>query len=296
MDSSSIGETALQLFDSSKTAIYFVLTLVAIGIAVRLVVRRIIASLEADSGTSTSKPGRVSLRFFFTVANTFAWTVALYVCCTIYVRDFLPEQLLDLLFAFVRIQAVALVMLLLAHGISGLLGRIVLSGARRDRDTARSDDKEGGAGVLAITDAVAWTLAFFVSVLLLNVFVVTSSSLQLMAFLVVVLALVLYAPIHLYKSSESGFQLVNSVIGYFLLRGEQKSLRKDEPFMLRLEGDRQAQVRRVSLFHTSFKSDSGLLEARGNWYLLERNYGFRSYGDWAVKPGAAEAPPGSDLS
>ena len=263
-------------FEAYKHHIYFFLIVAFAGLILQVLIEKLIFSLNPDTRRNLGKAQKGSQGFFSKIGIIFSWTVSLYLGFRMYYEHVFPDELFSFLRVIIKMESVVLIMFFLSHGINHILINIA-----KDKKTA-PDDKILASGTakktakLPVKNPLAWVIAFIVSTLGLNV-IYFSSLINLLIFA----AIILFAIIFLYRSSEGGHQIVNGFIGYFYLKNEQKSCDNGEPFMLVLEDGKPYEVKKISLFHTSFKTDSNTSMIKNNSLLMILNYGFKEF---EVKP------------
>lgn len=259
-------------FEAYKHHIYFFLVLVITGLILQTVIQKLIKFLSPDQRRNTGKTPNTRSDFFNTIGKIFSWTAALYLGCRMYYDHVFPRELFSFLQVVLKMESVVLIMFFLSHGINHILVNIATDKKNDPDSNIPSPGTAKKTTKLPEKKSLSWIIAFIIATLGLNV-IYFSSLINLLIFAV----LLLFAIIFLYRSSEGGHQLVTGFIGYFYLKSEQKNCKSGEHFMLVLEDGKTYEVKKISLFHTSFKTDSNTTIIRNNSLLMIINYGFKEY-------------------
>ena len=259
-------------FETYKNHIYFFLIVVIVGLIIQVTIQKLILSLQPDTKRNLGKTQDGSQGFFFKIGMIFSWTVSLYLGSRMYYVHIFPDELFSFLQAVLKMESVVLIMFFLSHGINHILINVSTDKKTVPDDNIPSPGAAKKTAKLPVKKPLSWIIAFIVSTLGLNV-IYFSSLINLLIFA----ALILFALIFMYRSSEGGHQLVTGFIGYFYLKNEQKNCDTGEPFRLLIEDGKPYEVKKISLFHTSFKTESNTLMIRNNSLLMTVNYGFKEF-------------------
>ena len=259
-------------FEAYRHHIYFFLIVVIIGLILQTTIQKLIISLNPDTRRNLVKTPNGSKDFFSIIGKFFSWTASLYLGCRMYYEYIFPAELYSFLQVVLKMESVVLIMFFLSHGINHILVYVTKDNKKVHDSKIVSSGTAKKTSNLSVKNPLSWIIAFIVSTLGLNV-IYFSSLVNLLIFSAVILIGIIF----LYRSSEGGHQLVTGLIGYFYLKNEQKSCETDEPFMLLLEDGNYYEVKNISLFHTSFKTDSNTTMIRNNSLLMIINYGFKEF-------------------
>ena len=252
--------------------VYFILFFVVAGFIIHAIIKKVINSIPQSSQRTAVKTTGGTMGFFPLIGQIFSYTISLYIGCEIFYTRILRDEISDFLLAVIKIESVIILMLILSSGINHILKKIYMSKSTASENNPLSTGKIKKNINTPVINALAWILAFFACSMVLNDVLISS----MFKYLLVIAAL-LYAPIFLYRSSEPGHQLITGLIGYFYLKDEQKNNDTGQPLMLRVEDGRLLEVKKISLLHTSFKTESGAIEIRHNSLLMVTNFGFKKF-------------------
>ena len=259
-------------FETYKNHIYFFLIVVIVGLILQVTIQKLILSLQPDTKRNLGKTQNGSQGFFFKIGIIFSWTASLYLGCRMYYVHIFPDELFSFLQAVLKMESVILIMFFLSHGINHILINIATDKKTAPDDNTLSPGTAKKTAKLPVKKPLSWIIASIVSTLGLNV-IYFSSLINLLIFA----ALILFAILYMYRSSEGGHQLVTGFIGYFYLKNEQKNCNTGEPFRLLIEDGKPYEVNKISLFHTSFNAGSNTVMIRNNSLLMVLNYGFKEF-------------------
>ncbi len=265
-------------FELYKHHIYFIILFLVTGIILQLIIQKIILSLYPDHKRNSVRKINNPLSFYFIIGRLFSWTVPLYLGCKIYYVKLLPDELFSFLIVIIKIEAAILIMLFLSHGINHILKNIAMSINTSSEGKYPPTGEFKKSTNMPVINAVSWVIAFIPSTLVLNV-IDFSSLLNLLIFF----SILLFALVLMYNYSEEGHQLLTGFIGCFYLKAEQKNRDTGNPFKLLLEDGQLHEVKKISLFHTSFKTETENIMIRNNSILMILNYGFKKYKDKPAK-------------
>ncbi len=252
--------------------LYFIMVVILTGLILQEVIKRLIKSLDTDFRKNSVKTAGTPLTFFYKTGSIFSWTASIYFGCKIYYVKLLPGEFFYFLSVIMRIEAVIIVMFFLSYGINHLIKNILSNKNLSHEDKRNSQPVEKRPLTLAIVNAISWSSAFIISAMSLNV--ILFSSIISILFLAVILACAL---IFLYYYSEQGYQLITGIIGYLYLRDEKINSDPGKPFRLKLEDGQLYEVKRISLLHTSFLTETNSIEIRDNSLLMILNFGFKPW-------------------
>lgn len=260
--------------------LYFILIVFLTGLILQEVIKRLIKSLDTDSRKNSVKTATTPLSFFYKIGGLFSWTASIYFGCKLFYANFLSNEIFGFLAVIIRIEAVVLVMFFLSHGINHLLKNI-LANSNKDMSHDRRHILQAGDGkssASAVINALAWSAAFLISAMALNL-ILFSSIINIIFLAVIILCLLFFV----YRYSEEGHQLVTGIIGYFYLRDVKNFSDFGKPFRLMLEDGEFYEVKKISLFHTSFIKEEGVTEIRNNSLIMILNFGFKPWKERAIK-------------
>ena len=264
------SEALKDFFREYGRHIYFILFFAVAGFIIHTIIKKVINSIPQNSQRASARTTGGAKGFFPLIAQIFSYTISLYIGCEIFYTRFLHDEISGFLQTVIKIESIIILMLLLSMGINLILKNIYMNKNSGFEDNTLSSGKIKKNINTPVINGLAWVLAFFASSMVLNDMLISS----MFKYLFVIAAL-LYAPVLLYRSSESGHQLITGLIGYFYLRNEQKNAGK--PLTMRVEDGRILEVEKISLLHTSLKTESGTVETRHNSLLMVTNYGFKEF-------------------